>query len=772
MKAIFRYGIPALILSTSLYAGTPRLLHLSPAACQRGGEIEVVIKGSNLTDARELLFDDPGLTFSDMKAEAAGRVKVKIKASPDVRLGEHTCRLITQSGISDVRLFFVSPFPLVAEQAEDKTIANKPQPVQLGVTAYGAVPAEDEDRYEVEVKKGQRISVEAIGNRVNSQSQFDPAIQILNPDGSVLVAADDVAFSRQDPVASAIAPADGKYTVSIKDATNSGPGECGYLLNIGTFPRPLAVYPAGGPAGEEVKFTFIGDATGAFQRTIRLPEKPTDQFPLFFEDGQPAPQPCLVRVSPMPNVLEVEPNDAIDKATPTNTAIPFAANGVIEKPDDVDYFKFTAKKGTSYDFSVYARRLRSALDSVVEIYNAKGGRLALNDDSGTSDSYVRWTAPEDGEFFVAVRDQLKRGGPAFTYRLEVTTVLPEVTTYLPPMTINQDQDRRAVPVPKGNRYATLVRFKRKDVGGDMNIAATGLPEGVTASGGFADKSVDTIPMVFEAKPDAPAAAKAFDLEAKFVEADKANVPSRVEHVVEVGEYSNQKPFFGITEGHLPVAVIDEVPAKIELHQPKVPVLQNGSLTLKVKVERKPEFKGPVTIGLVYAPPGIGSPGTVPIKEGESEGSLTISATTTAPAGKWKTCVYGVVDTGKGPTYISTQLIDLEVQAAPVKGQLVRTFVDQGDQGSMTLKLEQLQPFEGKAKMVLVSLPTGVTCEEREVTKDDKEVRFEIKAAANAQAGQHKQVIAQFKLMKDGEEMVSNVASGGILRVDKASVAQK
>lgn len=759
------------LLSATAFAGTPRLSHIAPAACQRGGEIEVALKGSNLSDARELLFDDPSLTCVEIKTEG-NRVKAKIKAAPDARLGEHTVHLVTNSGISDVRLFYVTPFPMVQAAAEVAADAKKPQPVQLGVTVYGEAQNEDEDRYEVEMKKGQRLGLETLGNRVNSQSQFDPEIAVLKADGTEIARADDQPFGRQDPVLSVIIPEDGKYLVSIKDSTNSGPGESSYLLNIGTFPRPVAVYPSGGPAGEEVKFTFIGDATGAIQRTIKLPEQPDAQHPLYIEDGQPAMLPCFVRVSPMPNVLEVEPNDALDKATPANTAIPFAANGIIEKAGDVDFFKFSAKKGTAYDLNVYARRLRSGLDSVLEVFNAKGARVGLNDDSGTSDSYLRWTAPDDGDFFVSVRDQLNRGGAAFTYRFEATNVAPQVLSYIPPVTINQDQDRRAVPVPKGNRYATLVRVKRQDVGGDLNLSSSDLPEGVAISGGFMDKSVDTLPMVFEAKPDAKPAAKAFTLTGKFTEADKANVPSKVEHVVEIGEYGNQRPFFGITEDHLPIAVTDEVPAKIELHQPTVPLLQNGSIALKIHATRTGDFKGPITLSLLYAPPGVGSPGTVPLKEGESDGTLTISANGNAPANKWKICVVGSVDLGKGPTYISTQLIDLEIAPAPVAGQIVRTFIDQGDEGSMTLKLDQKVPFEGKAKVTLVSLPTGVTCEEKEITKDDKEVRFKIKATPDASAGQSKQVVAQFTLEKNGEIMQSNIASGGILRVDKATVAKK
>jgi hypothetical protein len=196
------------------------------------------------------------------------------------------------------------------------------------------------------------------------------------------------------------------------------------------------------------------------------------------------------------------------------------------------------------------------------------------------------------------------------------------------------------------------------------------------------------------------------------------------------------------------------------------------MNLKVRAERKGDFKGPVNLSLLWAPPGIGSPGTVPIKEGENEGSLQISANGNAQIAKWKICVVGSVDYGKGPVFISTQLVELEVAAPFIAGTFARTFIDQGDQGSITLKLEQKVPFEGKAKVAVVSLPNGVTAEPREITKDDTEVKFELKAAPDAQVGQHKQLIAQFTLEKDGEPMINSVARGGILRVDKASVAKK
>lgn len=772
---ILSSSIAALVLSTTALGGSPRLTHVNPGAGPRGGEIELELKGNSLADARELLFDTPGFTVTELKTpdeKEKNRLKAKIQIAPDTRLGEHTFRVITQSGISDIRLLYVTPFPVVAEVAEDKDAPDKPQPIALGTTVFGRVQNEDVDRYEVEAKKGERISVEVIGARLQTQQIFDTAIKITKADGTPLAEVDDGAFTRQDPVSSIVAPEDGKYLISIKDSTNSGQGECAYVMNIGSFPRPLAVYPAGGKAGEETKFTLIGDATGPIQRTVKLPDQPNEKFELFTEDGQPAPQPNFVRVSNFGNVLEVEPNNDINTATPAPGEVPFALNGIIEQKGDVDCFKFTAKKGVDYDISVFARRLRSPLDSVIDIYNTKGARVNGNDDAGNVDSYLRWKAPEDGEFIIGVRDQLFRGGPTYTYRVEVNTVVKKVTAWLPEMVINSSQERRAIPIPKGNRYATMVRVKRMDEGGDLNLVPEGLPDGVSVTGTFMDKSVDTVAMVFEATPEAAPVAKAINVAATFTEAEKANVQSGVESDIDVAENGNQRAFYQVKEHTLPLAVTEEVPVKIELIQPKVPILQNGSMNLKVRAERKGDFKGAVSLSLLWAPPGIGSPGTIPIKEGENEGSLQISANGNAQLAKWKICVVGSVDYGKGPVFISTQLIDLEVAAPFIAGTFARTFIDQGDQGSITLKLEQKVPFEGKAKVTVVSLPNGVTAEPREITKDDTEVKFELKAAADAQVGQHKQLIAEFTLEKDGEPMTNSVAKGGILRVDKASVAKK
>src|SRR5260221_3471635 len=289
------------LLAANAFAGSPRLSHTYPAGGQRGAEIEVTCSGQNISDPRTLLFDDPGFESQIVKSINNASFTAKIKVPADARLGEHTFRVICNSGVTDVRLFFVSPFPMVAE-AESKQRPKPPQHVELNTTVYGHTPDDAKVQYEVDLKKGQRLSVEVIGVRLHTQTPYDPFLSITKADGTPIIEVDDTGFSKQDPVASILAPEDGKYLISVRDTTNAGPGQCHYLMNIGTFARPVAVYPAGGPAGENLKVKLLGDAKGTIEQTVKLPEKADDRFELFTNQDQPTPQPNVIRASYFPNV--------------------------------------------------------------------------------------------------------------------------------------------------------------------------------------------------------------------------------------------------------------------------------------------------------------------------------------------------------------------------------------------------------------------------------------------------------------------------------------
>ncbi|MEI6714942.1 MAG: hypothetical protein WCO60_14385 [Verrucomicrobiota bacterium] len=765
--SVFLSALVLTVLPAS--AGSPRVSFAYPGAAQRGTESEVTFRGTNLIDARDVLFDAPSFEITKVKSEA-NQFIAKIRVPADATLGEHHCRVITQSGAADLRTFFVTPFPLV-EEAKTKATEKAPQLVPINTTVYGKTPVDDEDHYGVELKKGQHLSIEVVGLQLHTQNPYDPEVNVFKPDGTLLTTVGNTVFGRGAPVWTTEAPEDGVYRISIHDATHSGTGECHYLMHIGSFARPVASLPLGAPADKPTEFTLLGDSRGPIKLTAS-PGSLNDSTGFIYPTGDVAtPSPIPVRISALTNILE-GPQVASAKEAPTPAAsLPGAFNGIISSAGENDFFRFSTKKGEVWDFRVFARALRSPIDSQIDIYDAKGTRIGGNDDAGNPDSYLRWTAPAEGEFILGVKDQQNRGGPLFTYRVEVDHPTPKVKISLPEMVLNSSQERRAIVIPQGNRYASLVRIKREDWVGAIQLDALNLPPDVVASAGSIEKAFDTVPMVFESSTAAPIDERLFEITGKSLEPAEAPVPTvRVDHKVDITENGNRRPFYSSFETKLPVVVTDPIPVRIDIEMPKASVVRSGQLPLKVKITRSGDFNAPMELVLLHTPPGLGTAGGVKIPAGATEGILPINATADAPLKTWKLCVVANTEIGKGPVWFSSGLFDLEVSDAPFAGTLLRTALSQNSSGQMKLKMEPKAGFEGRAKLELLGLPVGVTAKPIEIGPEDTLAAFDVQAAATATIGLNKQVVVQCTLIKDGNAVVSTCARGGILRIDKADPA--
>src|SRR5262249_32039114 len=246
---------------------------------------------------------------------------------------------------------------------------------------------------------------------------------------------------------SLVAPYDGRYVVQVRETSYGGNADFVYRLHVGSFPRPTMTYPAGGKAGEMVSVRFIGDVNGPLYQNVQLPDAPPDEFGVFaVENDLPSPSPNWMRVSSFPNVLESPPNQDQEHATATDLVPPVALNGIIAQKGEADWFRFQGKKGQALEVTVYARRLRSPLDSVLEVFDAKGTSLAANDDSAGADSAVKFTPAADGAYFVRIKDQLGAGGDDYVYRIEITPSQPTLALRIPTVARNDTQSRQYIAV--------------------------------------------------------------------------------------------------------------------------------------------------------------------------------------------------------------------------------------------------------------------------------------------------------------------------------------
>jgi hypothetical protein len=779
-----------LLLSLTAHAASPQLTRILPRGAQRGTTVELSFEGARLNEAQEIFVYSPGITITKVepavdkdKKPNDKQVKVTAQIAPDARLGEYVFRLRTAGGISEAKTFFVGTLP-VAPEVEPNNDFRKPQPIPLNHTISGVIENEDQDFFVVELKKGQRITAEVEGIRLGN-ALFDPYVAILDENRFELSASDDTALLKQDSVASIIAPKDGKYIIQLRETSFGGSGDSHYRLHVGTFPRPRITFPLGGQAGQSLSLKFLGDVRGPIDHNLTLPAAPNPHFDLLAQqDGQLAPSPNSIRVSDFPNVIETEPNETVQTANEYKGELPVAFNGIIsEQPTsaakdpanpnaDADFFKFTAKKGQALDIHVYARRLGSPLDAILTVYDKDGKQIGANDDTGGPDPYFRLAVPADGQYVIRVRDHLRAASPLHAYRVEITPVKPAVTVGIPVYTQQYSQERQAVAIHKGNRYATLMRVQRADVGGALVLECPDLPAGVKMVADNAEPGVDAIPVIFEAADDAKITGKLVDVRAKPADPKAGAFASGFKQNVElVHGPPNNTNYHQTSVDKMALAVAEEAPFKLSIVEPKVPLVQGGQMTLKVVAERKKEFTGPIRLQFLFRPPGIEAAATVEIPANQNEAQYPINASDGAAAKKWKIVVLGAADSN-GTNWVSSQFGTLEIAPPFVTAKIATAKVEQGKNVTITAELEQKTKFEGKAKVELLGLPGNSETPAKEITAEDKKIEFPVTTKESTPAAQHKGLFLRVTVMKDGEQIIHNIARGGTLRVDSPLKAKE
>jgi len=115
-------------------------------------------------------------------------------------------------------------------------------------------------------------------------------------------------------------------------------------------------------------------------------------------------------------------------------------------------------------------------------------------------------------------------------------------------------------------------------------------------------------------------------------------------------------------------------------------------------------------------------------------------------------------------YVGSQLTDLEVASPFLTGKIETTWVNPGKSAKLTVNLQQTKPFEGKATMKLMGLPDKVSAPEKEITKDDQEVVFDLTVDPKCPTGSHKNLFCAVDVKQNGQVIPHTIASGGILRI--------
>ncbi|RJP36337.1 MAG: hypothetical protein C4547_07525 [Phycisphaerales bacterium] len=774
----FAWLLTSTVITAPLAAGTPELHHVLPRGGQRGADVTVELSGVRLDGARDLIFYGAGIALKEIRPIDADRAAATLTIAADAPLGVQGVRVVTADGVSNLKLFSIGNLPQIGE-LESNNDRTDPQKVPWPVCINGTITNEDVDYFAFDVAAGQRLNFEIEAMRLGD-TVFDPYIAVMDARGAVLADADDTPLVRQDAIISHTFGAVGTCVVQVRESSYRGDGNCHYRLHVGAFPRPQGVFPPGGRPGETIEVRWLGDASLGAQ-TLALPRAApgaewTPVYPA--DDAGVSPSPVPMRIGPLAQVLEAEPNDSPEAGTPFEA--PGAVAGVLQAPGDVDWFTFNGVKDQTLLVRVFGRELRSPIDSVLTIRRLASGNTIDNDDSGGPDSLLRFGVAEDGPLAVGVRDLLDRGGESYTYRVEVAPVAPSLVLTATP-------DQQVLPVPAGGRNALRLSARRSEFAGPIHVEMHGWPEGVSVSAPAVQAGVTDVPIVVTAAEGMAPATCLLEVAGRHADPNVA-IAGRFRQEVRLSDYMNNT-MCAYTVDRLAAAITRAAPFSIDVVQPQAPLVLNGWMDLKVVAHRSEGFDAPIQVQLLWNPPGVGS-GSGTIAPGQTETTIRINANGSAAAGDWPLVVTAVADVG-GPLQVSSQLATLTVAAAPFEVALDRGRVTQGESASFPVKITlraasegaakpevssaakpevssaaELEPrgaakleLRGAARLELRGLPRGVTAEPVSVDATATDAAFALQAAADAPPARSDTVYVTVELLVLGEPVRFNSGRG-------------
>ena len=510
-------------------------------------------------------------------------------------------------------------------------------------------------------------------------------------------------------------------------------------MHVGSFRRPVAILPPGGPPGQPLTAKCIDILGNEWEETFAVSDRPQDAFPIWSQiDGLRSPSPNWIRVNALPNALEVEPNEDHNKIE-TAHAIPAAFNGILQSKGDRDFYVFEAKKNQQVEVRVHARSpMRSQVDPVLQIWKVGGGVVAGNDDSGGPDSYLSYKIPEDGKYAVCIYDHLGNHGKHFVYRAEVTLPTPNVV----PSIVEQERYvSQVVNVPRGARMAVEVNIARQNLGGNALLEAINLPPGMSHAETICTADQSKVTMLFRGEEAAANAGGLVDFTATIAPSPEQKFVGRLSQRTQLVRGQNNVDVWGVTRDKLAVALVDPSPFDIEVVQPQVPLVRNGSLALQVNIKRKEGFDKPVTVSMLGPPPGIGA-ATFSIPGDQSSGLMQLTANGGAPIRQWPLVLMATTDVGYGPIQVSSEFFTLNVMEPLFEFQFAKTMAEQGKPVDVIVGVKLKRPVEGQVELEILGVPPGTkaTNAKQVVPPDAERMAFNVEVPVEARAGNYKTIV--------------------------------
>jgi hypothetical protein len=346
----------------------PVLSKLLPSAIQRGQKVRLRFEGQHLQSVSAIVI------LQGQTPVTATSSFIPDGLKPNVVEAEVTIPATTQAGVCQVSLkspggqtaalpLMVDAFAATEEQGQNES-PRTGQPVALPATIVGSLDrAGDVDFYRFEARAGQQVGAQIV---LPNGAKWDPVLTLHDPGGQVVAESYDRVLGHHCTMA-------GTHSLGVRDREYRGDAGMTYRLHVGHLPVITSVFPLGLQRGSKAQVRVNGVFLSQTHVMIAAPADAAvgSRIPVSMDcTGGPALGNRSVTVGEFQET--VAPLSVSHPITIVDS-LPRTVNGELTTLlRSADSWHFTAKKGQPLILEVEARRLGSPLDSVIEIFDAKG----------------------------------------------------------------------------------------------------------------------------------------------------------------------------------------------------------------------------------------------------------------------------------------------------------------------------------------------------------------------------------------------------------------
>ncbi len=518
-------------------AQEPQLISLFPLGSRPGTVFKVDIRGQNLEGVYAIWLDCSDFRAEvlklepidlgnkprgeqDEKGQAGHRILVEVSIDQGARIGTHALRVISPRGVSNALWLQVNSEPIITERESALNTSTERQVVNFPVVINGRIGEKGEvDYYGFDAFQGQNLLFQVFPGNWPTRSPV-PLLALYEPTGSwfdanrlTRLTSNTQSILHTQNLSYAFKK-NGQYLVEVGELNRQGGADYAYQLRI--IPVNHST-PSGGEQWptrahqnlhwQERNLARKIDAerlSELWSRTVKVPEKQEstgikDSRGLGNRSGTTTPpeeesmDPQAI-TGPVTRAVEQEPNGTSSQAL--EVGVPSIIEGVIERPGDVDYFKFRVKSGQKIAFEIETGRHPSLFNIWMHVLDSAGEKVLTNlykEVGGDGDDWLKkvepkviYTFEKDEECFLKIRDLTSRYGSAkFLYKVLIRPQIPHVgevkVNFKADLEGKESREENHLNLIVGRAIKlTVITEEEEGFDGEVAVLVENLPTGVHA----------------------------------------------------------------------------------------------------------------------------------------------------------------------------------------------------------------------------------------------------------------------------------------------------